>query len=41
MNRYTAFGLQITSEPELPGLMPGTGIPDVTIRFGEVIMNFN
>ena len=36
MYHYTAFGLQITSEPELPGLMPGTGIPDVTIRFGEV-----
>jgi len=36
MYHYNAFGLQITSEPELPGLMPGTGIPDVTIRFGEV-----
>ena len=33
---YTAFGLQITSEPELSGLMPGTGIPDIKIRFGEV-----
>lgn len=36
MYNYTAFGLQISSEPELPGLMPGTGNPDVTIRFGEV-----
>jgi hypothetical protein len=36
MNHYTAFGLQIASEPELPGLMPGTGNPDVTIRFGDV-----
>ncbi len=36
MYYYTAFGLQIASEPELPGLMPGAGIPDVTIRFGEV-----
>jgi hypothetical protein len=36
MYNYTAFGLQITSEPELPGLMPGNGNPDVTIRFGEV-----
>jgi len=36
MHHYTAFGLQIASEPELPGLMPGAGIPDVTIRFGEV-----
>jgi len=36
MNNYTAFGLQIASEPELPGLMPGKGHTDVTIRFGEV-----
>ena len=36
---YTAFGLQISSEPELPGLMPGTGKPDLTIRFGEVPSN--
>jgi len=36
MYHYTSFGLQIASEPELPGLMPGAGIPDVTIRFGEV-----
>lgn len=36
MYQYTAFGLQIASEPELPGLMPGAGNPDLTIRFGEV-----
>jgi hypothetical protein len=39
MYKYTAFGLQIASEPELPGLMPGTGNPDVTIRFGVVPVN--
>jgi len=36
MQHYTAFGLQIASEPELPGLIPGNGNPDVTIRFGDV-----
>ena len=36
MNNYTAFGLQIASEPELPGLMPGNGNTEVTIRFGNV-----
>ena len=36
MHHYTAFGLQIASEPELPGLMPGSGIPEVKIIFGEV-----
>jgi hypothetical protein len=39
MYKYTAFGLQIASEPELPGLMPGTGNPDVIIRFGVVPVN--
>lgn len=36
MNNYTAFGLQISSEPELPGLHPGNLNTDVTIRFGKV-----
>jgi hypothetical protein len=36
MNNYTAFGLQIASEPELPGLLPGNGSAEVTIRFGRV-----
>lgn len=36
MNNYTAFGLQISSEPELPGLLAGNGSMDVTIRFGKV-----
>ena len=39
MNNYTAFGLQIVSEPELPGLLPGNGSPEVTIRFGKVPEN--
>jgi len=36
MYHYTAFGLQIASEPELPGLMPGNGNQDVVIRYGDV-----
>ena len=36
MYNYTAFGLQLASEPELSGLMPGTGNHDVTITFGDV-----
>jgi hypothetical protein len=39
MNNYTAFGLQISSEQELPGLLPGNGNPEVTIRFGKVPEN--
>ena len=41
MNNYTAFGLQISSEPELPGLLPGNGNSEVTIRFGEVPENLS
>lgn len=37
LNRYTAFGLEIESELELPWLLGGSeGSPDVTIRLGEV-----
>lgn len=33
---YTAWGLNIASCLELPGFLPGTQAPDVTIRFHEV-----
>jgi hypothetical protein len=36
MFRYSAFALTIHSELELPGLPPGEGEPDVSIRFGKV-----
>jgi hypothetical protein len=36
MRNYKAFGLQIASELELPGLFPHEGKADATIRFGEV-----
>jgi hypothetical protein len=36
MHNYTAFGLHISSEPELPGLLAGNGNAEVTIRFGKV-----
>ena len=39
MYKYTAFGLQISSEPELPGLLQGNGNTEVTIRFREVPEN--
>ncbi len=41
MYYYSAFGLQIASEPELPGLIPGSGNPEITIRFGEVPMHLS
>lgn len=40
VNRYTAFGLEIESELELPWLLPGSErSPDVTIRLGTVLHN--
>jgi hypothetical protein len=33
---YTAFGLNISSEFELRGALPGSGMPDVYIRLGRV-----
>ena len=36
MNYYKAFGLQIASELELPGLMHGNGKVDLNIKFGNV-----
>jgi hypothetical protein len=36
MNNYKAFGLQISSELQLSGLLPHKGEADVTIRFGKV-----
>lgn len=36
MFHYKAFGLEISSEIELPGMIEGSGIPDVKIIQGEV-----
>jgi len=36
MFHYKAFGLEISSEIELPGMIKGSGIPDVEIIQGEV-----
>lgn len=36
MNYYNAFGLQIASEIELPGLLSGTGKIDLNIKLGKV-----
>lgn len=36
MFHYKAFGLEITSEIELPGMIPGSGNPDVRITLGKV-----
>ena len=36
MFHYKAFGLEISSEIELPGMIEGSGIPDVEIILGEV-----
>lgn len=34
--RYTVFGLTIDSCLELPELVPGDGVPDIHVRWGEV-----
>ncbi|MBF4475778.1 hypothetical protein [Methanobacterium formicicum] len=36
MFHYKAFGLEISSEIELPGMIEGSGVPDVKIIQGEV-----
>jgi len=36
MFHYKAFGMEISSEIELPGMIEGSGIPDVKIIQGEV-----